>query len=474
MKATNPVNKEFEDIEFLDLFDIKVIQELQDSFALATGVASIITKPDGTPLTKPSNFCRLCKDIIRKTEVGLKKCYYSDSFIGKGNKSGPIFQKCLSGGLLDGGASIFVGDKHIANWLIGQVKSEETDDNQIIKYADEIGADKEEFTYALQEVTRMSAKQFEKIVRSLYIFANQLSEKAYHNLQLLIHKENLELLVKEKTKDLEEAIEELRSINEDLSFKNHIIHDQNKKLKKTLKQLKETQEQLLQSEKMASLGVLTAGIAHEINNPLNFILGAYLGLENYFEDYGSKEDANTRLLLDSIKTGVERASRIVKGLNQFSRENSKLDEECDVHLILNNCLIMMYNQFKNKVEVNKSYNPEAIMVKGNVGKLHQVFVNIFDNAIYSIKDKGVITISTYKEKNNIIIEISDNGSGIKPKNISHITDPFFTTKPPGDGTGLGLSISYSIIKEHNGSIEFESVIDKGTKVMIKLPSYIME
>ena len=469
MKRVASIDKELEHVEFLDLFDLEMIQKLQDSFSSATGVASIITKPDGTPITKPSNFCRLCKDIIRKTELGVKNCYYSDSIIGRQNTSGPIFQNCLSGGLLDGGASISVGNKQIANWLIGQVKSEETHDEEIMMYADEIGADKEKFRNALSEVKIMSVHQFENIADSLFIFANQLSEKAYDNLQLKLNKDQLELLVQEKTVDLEAAIEQLRATNEDLSFKNNIIHEQNGKLKKALKRLKETQKQLIQSEKMASLGVLTAGIAHEINNPLNFLQGAYIGLENYFEEFGSEDENTTQLLLDSIKTGVERASKIVKGLNQFSRESTTLDEECNVHLILDNCLIMMFNQLRHRVVVLKDYCNESLIVKGNVGKLHQVFINVLSNAVYSIQDEGEIHIITKKEKENVIIEIIDNGMGISPQNISHVTEPFFTTKPPGDGTGLGLSISYSIIKEHQGIIEFESVIDKGTKVMIILP-----
>ena len=211
MKRVASIDKELEHVEFLDLFDLEMIQKLQDSFSSATGVASIITKPDGTPITKPSNFCRLCKDIIRKTELGVKNCYYSDSIIGRQNTSGPIFQNCLSGGLLDGGASISVGNKQIANWLIGQVKSEETHDEEIMMYADEIGADKEKFRNALSEVKIMSVHQFENIADSLFIFANQLSEKAYDNLQLKLNKDQLELLVQEKTVDLEACHRTIKS-----------------------------------------------------------------------------------------------------------------------------------------------------------------------------------------------------------------------------------------------------------------------
>ncbi len=170
-------------ITFEDLFNIEEIQKIQDAFAAATNVASIITKPDGTPITKPSGFCRLCQSIIRKTEKGRANCFYSDSIIGRQNPEGPIVQPCLSGGLWDAGASITAGGKHIANWLIGQVKNEAIDEEKILNYAREIGADEEEFRIALREVPVMPVAQFTKIADALFLLANELSLKAYNNVQ---------------------------------------------------------------------------------------------------------------------------------------------------------------------------------------------------------------------------------------------------------------------------------------------------
>lgn len=172
------------DFQFSDLFDLEEIQRLQDLFSDATHVASIITIPDGTPITKPSNFCRLCIDIIRNTEIGCANCYKSDATLGRHNPSGPLVQPCLSGGLWDAGASISVGGKHIANWLIGQVRNEEIDEKLILKYAEVIGADKKDFKKALAEVPIMTASQFKKVSEMLFAFANDISEKAYTNLQL--------------------------------------------------------------------------------------------------------------------------------------------------------------------------------------------------------------------------------------------------------------------------------------------------
>lgn len=180
-------------ISFHDLFDIDEVQSLQDVFAKATQVASIITDVDGNPITKPSNFCRLCRDIIRKTEKGLSNCMYSDAVLGKGNPNGPSMQPCLSGGLLDGGASIMVGDKHIANWLIGQVRNDELDEEGMLAYAREIGANEEEFRLALAEVSIMSTEQFSDVCQALFVMAKQLSDLAYKNVlqEKTIHERDL-------------------------------------------------------------------------------------------------------------------------------------------------------------------------------------------------------------------------------------------------------------------------------------------
>jgi len=184
-------------IEFSDIFNLDDIQRIQDLFADATGVASIITYPDGTPITRPSNFCRLCNEIIRKTDIGLTNCFKSDAEIGRPNLSGPVIQPCLSGGLWDAGASIIVGGKHIANWLIGQVKNEELDLKDMLQYAKKIGADEKDFINALEEVPVMSKMKFEKVAQMLFAFANEISSKVYQNSQL-IQSSNERKLTEEK------------------------------------------------------------------------------------------------------------------------------------------------------------------------------------------------------------------------------------------------------------------------------------
>lgn len=171
------------DIQFADLFEIETIQRLQDQFSSATGVASIITKVDGTPITKPSNFTRLCSKIIRKTKIGCRNCFKSDAVMGIHCSSGPIVQRCMSAGLWDAGASITVGGRHIANWLIGQVRNTAQDEELMLGYADEIGVDRETYRQAFAEVPLMSSKQFERTAQMLFSFAHELSNRAFQNIQ---------------------------------------------------------------------------------------------------------------------------------------------------------------------------------------------------------------------------------------------------------------------------------------------------
>ena len=179
---TNPMQNQV-DIDISGLFDIAELQQLQDQFANAFGVASIITQPDGTPVTRPSNFSRLCQNIIRCTEKGLLNCMHSDAVIGRHNPEGPIVQPCLSGGLWDAGASITVGGQHVANWLIGQVRDKVQEEGRLEEYAREIGADETDFMKAFHEIPSMSHEQFRKIAEMLFTMAGQLSDMAFHNVQ---------------------------------------------------------------------------------------------------------------------------------------------------------------------------------------------------------------------------------------------------------------------------------------------------
>lgn len=248
-----------------------------------------------------------------------------------------------------------------------------------------------------------------------------------------------------------------------------LVEERTSELKQTLDELKERQNQLIESEKMASLGLLSAGIAHEINNPLNFILGGYFGVRGILEG-SSLESEKTKMYLEAIKEGVERTSKIVKGLNQFTRSGDSVEERFDLHDILENCLVILTHSLRDRISVESNLHSHPLVVKGNSGKIHQVFLNILTNAIQAMEGKsGTLGVNSYRDSEYSIIQISDTGVGIKEEDQNKIRNPFFTTKDPGKGVGLGLPIAYKIIQDHSGSIEMESEWGKGTVVRIKLP-----
>ena len=169
------------DIELEELLDIDKLQRIQDTFAEAVGVGSVVTRPDGSHITKVSNPTKLCNELIRSSEKGLKNCTNSDVILGMHNKDGPTINKCLSAGLWDAAVSISIGDRHVANWLIGQVKNDETDENKLFSYTDELGLDRCAVKKAYSEITYMPLKQFKKFADMIYLFANEISERAYQN-----------------------------------------------------------------------------------------------------------------------------------------------------------------------------------------------------------------------------------------------------------------------------------------------------
>jgi signal transduction histidine kinase len=303
----------------------------------------------------------------------------------------------------------------------------------------------------------------QKNQRNFFVVVFSLSLlSAFVILYGFIQKRKANTLLTQRAFEIETLNEELRSTVEEL-------HSQRDNLEETLVNLQETQKQLVQSEKMASLGILTAGVAHEINNPLNFIKGGILAIDNLLRASLKDRYSEIEQMVEIVNIGIERTVAIVKSLSHYSRKDDQIKVETDVHPIIDNCLLMINNQIKNRVEVKKLYSSAPLIFNCNEGRMHQAILNILTNAYQAIQDKGTITINTEAANKHILISISDTGSGISKENLDKITDPFFTTKEPGKGTGLGLSIVQTIIEEHNGKLEFESMVGVGTTVLIKLP-----
>jgi signal transduction histidine kinase/ligand-binding sensor domain-containing protein len=276
------------------------------------------------------------------------------------------------------------------------------------------------------------------------------------------------------------------------------IAQQKKMVEDALKNLKQSQSQLVESERMASIGQLVAGIAHEINNPVTFISAGVDSLNTNLEEIRQVLDIYHRItldnaeeklkeieklkekieyneaireinkLIDSVKTGTERTTEIVKGLRTFSRLDEDVLKMADVHEGLDSTLILLRNKYKQRIEILKHYG-KIPDIECYPGQLNQVFMNFLTNAIDAIADMGTITISTSKSNGSISISIKDTGRGI-PENIKpRIFEPFFTTKEVGQGTGLGLSICHSIIEKHRGTIEVKSEAGKGSEFVIMVP-----
>ncbi|MFY0605913.1 MAG: tetratricopeptide repeat protein [Cyclobacteriaceae bacterium] len=236
----------------------------------------------------------------------------------------------------------------------------------------------------------------------------------------------------------------------------------------TLDKLEKTQDQLLQSRKMAALGVLATGIAHEINNPLNFINGSSELIFRKIEEKYPKDVDDMGPYLHSIKEGVDRISKIIKSLNAFGKSNPETDALCDIQDIIKDCLVILNQELEGRIEITETYNARGI-VRGNPSGLHQVFLNVLMNACQSITEEGKISILLEQEEDELKITIRDNGEGIAAENLPKVTDPFFSTKTDINGIGLGMFIAYSILDEHNGTIKFESEIGIGTTVSMTLP-----
>lgn len=288
--------------------------------------------------------------------------------------------------------------------------------------------------------------------------------------QLKEYNQKLESLVQERTIELASAFKKLQITNGEIQATNIKLSEQREQLELTLRKLKEAQEQIIQTEKMASLGILTAGVAHEINNPINYIYNGAMAIENYIIENIPDHSKNLNPLIEAINTGVDRTKGIIKSLSKYSRNDTEKFSKCNIHEVMDNCLHILYNQYKNRIEVIKDYSREIPLISAFEGKLHQAFLNILTNAVQAIENSGKITISTFLNNNDIKIHIIDTGQGISAENLKYIFDPFFTTKDPGKGTGLGLSITQRIIQGHNGTINCSSQPGVGTEIIINLPT----
>ncbi|MCG8436360.1 MAG: ATP-binding protein [Gammaproteobacteria bacterium] len=311
-------------------------------------------------------------------------------------------------------------------------------------------------------------------------------------------RQRAEELLESKARELFEAHENLQAQHDKLKKRKaeiEVAHDK----------LQSAQVQLVHSEKMASVGQLAAGVAHEINNPVGFVMSNLGSLEKYVaslkriiekqdelvqavtngngKDFTAlageveevKEEEDLEFLLEDVeqlikesKEGAVRVKDIVQGLKSFSRVDEEELKEMDINEGIESTLKVVWNELKYKCEVEKELG-DLPPIHCNAGQVNQVIMNLLVNAGQAIEERGKISIATFVDGADAVIRISDSGCGIPEENLSTIFNPFFTTKDVGAGTGLGLSISYGIIQKHNGSIDVQSVVGEGTTFTIRLP-----
>jgi two-component system NtrC family sensor kinase len=237
-------------------------------------------------------------------------------------------------------------------------------------------------------------------------------------------------------------------------------------------------EELVQ-EKMASLGQLVAGIAHEINNPLAFVVnnlfvvesglaGLVAEIEPHLTETSRKKFRRTQACLEEMREGLNRVKELVLDLRTFSRLDEGEFKTVDVIDTIDSVLLLLKHRMSNRIEVEKHYGPER-MLYCYAGRLNQVLMNLISNAADAISGEGKIVITTSQNAEFFLLSVRDTGGGIPEAIRSKIFDPFFTTKPVGQGTGLGLAISYGIVQDHSGSIEVKSEEGTGTEFIVKLP-----
>ncbi len=348
-------------------------------------------------------------------------------------------------------------------------------------------------TVAQPETSQQEITRLKKVIEVLMDRAERSTSIQSSGFGLLQSTVVLEKKIHERTRDLEEALRKIESINEALAR-------EKAEQQELIYKLEDAHHKLLQSEKLAAIGQLAAGVAHEINNPIAFVMANLGTLQKYADDllailgaYGDAahqltmapefashieslcREADIDYLISDIPSlitesidGADRVRRIVLDLRSFTRTGSTVPEMADLHAALDSTLNIVRNEVKYKAEVVKEYG-DLPPLRCVVAQINQVFLNLIVNAAQAIKEKGIITVRSGRDGDTGWISISDTGGGISPDNLPRVFDPFFTTRRAGEGTGLGLSVSRDIVHRHGGRLDVESEPGTGTTFTLRLP-----
>ncbi|MDY6837439.1 MAG: ATP-binding protein [Thermodesulfobacteriota bacterium] len=362
-------------------------------------------------------------------------------------------------------------------------------------------------SYAFEKTREETQQKLTLKNLALQVSVEQLKEAGG---QLQEARDGLEQRVTERTAELTRTNEQLRKEIRERQRAEQALQESHDKLEETLTTLKNTQAQMIQSGKMASIGQLAAGVAHEINNPIGFVSSNLTVLADYQNDVGGLLVAYRKLISDlkeqmsengvppsiaeqirhveeresnvdidfiledipalmkESNEGTERIKEIVRDLKDFAHPGEQELKYADINKNLDSTVNVVWNEVKYKARVTKDYE-ELPLVLCYPQQLNQVFVNLLVNSVQAMKEMGEIRIATRALNGSVEIKISDTGEGIPEESLSRIFDPFFTSKAVGQGTGLGLNVVHSIIKKHKGAIDVESTVSRGTTFTILIP-----
>jgi len=464
-----------------DLIHSGDLQNIQDGFAKLSGVASLITDVNGNPVTRPSNPPLFCQHI-RELESSTESCRRSAQRNGDQARQRlrPLHTVCPQCGLIEASAPIIIAGRHIANWLITQVDPASEAIGNFRSPAAALGRAPTPSSRSAGVARPTQAERLQHILDFLWLLSKEISKLGYNNLVLAQENQNLS-----------HAKREIRRLN--IHLKRRIRHSQrtNEELAQTLVTLRKTQETLIQREKLASLGNLVAGIAHEINTPIGVGVTAASLLSqethtmlNRF-DNGSLRRSDFSAYLAAVdeasqilSLNLHQAAQLIASFKQVAVAQSTEDcQSFNLKSYINIVLLSLRPSLKNKQHQVHLDCADDLMIRSYPGAFSQIITNLVMNALihaFSPADQGRIHIRAEEdseEAGHIRLTFSDNGRGIPPQHLTRIFEPFFTTHRGQGGTGLGLNILYNVVTQTlKGSITCTSTLGQGTTFIMLIPN----